>query len=253
MHIEKNICENLIGTLLKIAGKTKDTINARVDLEEMGIRSNLHMVATKDDESCKMPEAPYVLSKMKQKLFCDFLSSVKFLDGYASYLARCITADGCKLQRLKTHDCHILLQRVLSACLRGLVDKEIYTAIAELGNLFRQLCCKTLKLDVLQKLKTDIPILLCKLEKNFPSTFFNVMVHLAVHLPEEAILRGPIQYGWMLSYGPPWAHYLGGYQDRLLGGPLGLLDLGHTAPDGVGARTTVEEYSDRKLCMSCTM
>jgi hypothetical protein len=36
------------------------------------------------------------------------------------------------------------------------------------------------------------------------------------------------------SYGPPWAHYLGGYQDRLLGGPLGLLDLGHTTPDGVG-------------------
>jgi hypothetical protein len=28
-----------------------------------------------------------------------------------------------------------------------------------------------------------------------------------------------------LSYGPPWAHYLGGYQDRLLGGPLGLPDL----------------------------
>jgi hypothetical protein len=23
----------------------------------------------------------------------------------------------------------------------------------------------------------------------------------------------------LLSYGPPWAHYLGGYQDRLLGGP----------------------------------
>jgi hypothetical protein len=37
-----------------------------------------------------------------------------------------------------------------------------------------------------------------------------------------------------LSYGPPWAHYLGGYhQDRLLGGPLGLLGLCHTAPDGV--------------------
>jgi hypothetical protein len=39
-----------------------------------------------------------------------------------------------------------------------------------------------------------------------------------------------------LSYGPPWVHYLGGYQDRLLGGPLGLLDLGHTAPDGVGCK-----------------
>jgi hypothetical protein len=37
MHTKKNICENLIGTLLKIVGKTKDTINPRVYLEEMGV------------------------------------------------------------------------------------------------------------------------------------------------------------------------------------------------------------------------
>jgi hypothetical protein len=36
-----------------------------------------------------------------------------------------------------------------------------------------------------------------------------------------------------MSYGPPWAHYLGGYQDRLLGGLLGLPDLRSTVPDGV--------------------
>jgi hypothetical protein len=36
-----------------------------------------------------------------------------------------------------------------------------------------------------------------------------------------------------LSYGPPWAHYLSGYQDRLLGGPLGLLNLGCTTPVGM--------------------
>jgi hypothetical protein len=40
-------------------------------------------------------------------------------------------------------------------------------------------------------------------------------------------------HGWGLSYGPPWAHYLGGYQDRLLGGPLGLPGLRYTAPEGV--------------------
>jgi hypothetical protein len=42
--------------------------------------------------------------------------------------------------------------------------------------------------------------------------------------------------GCWVSYGPPWAHYLGGYQDRILCGPLGLLDLCHTAPDGVGRK-----------------
>jgi hypothetical protein len=36
-----------------------------------------------------------------------------------------------------------------------------------------------------------------------------------------------------LSYGHPWAHYSGGYQDRLLGGPLGLLDLCYMVPVGV--------------------
>jgi hypothetical protein len=36
-----------------------------------------------------------------------------------------------------------------------------------------------------------------------------------------------------VSYGPPWAHYLSGYQDRLLGGPLGLPDMCRTVPDGV--------------------
>jgi hypothetical protein len=37
----------------------------------------------------------------------------------------------------------------------------------------------------------------------------------------------------LLSYGPPWAHCIGGYQDRLLGGPLGLPGLRYTAPEGV--------------------
>jgi hypothetical protein len=45
-----------------------------------------------------------------------------------------------------------------------------------------------------------------------------------------------------LSYAPPWAHYLGGYQDRLLGGPLRLLDLGHTVPDGVRCKDYGGEY-----------
>jgi hypothetical protein len=39
--------------------------------------------------------------------------------------------------------------------------------------------------------------------------------------------------GGGVSYGPPWAHYLGGYQDRLLGGPLGLPGLRYMAPEGV--------------------
>ena len=36
MHIEKNVCESLIDTLLNIPGKTKDGENARLDMVAMG-------------------------------------------------------------------------------------------------------------------------------------------------------------------------------------------------------------------------
>jgi hypothetical protein len=40
MHVEKNVCEALVGTLLDILGKTKDTLKARMDLEEMKLRKD---------------------------------------------------------------------------------------------------------------------------------------------------------------------------------------------------------------------
>jgi hypothetical protein len=41
MHVEKNVCEALINTLLDILDKTKDTLNAQMDLEKMKLRNDL--------------------------------------------------------------------------------------------------------------------------------------------------------------------------------------------------------------------
>ena len=37
MHVEKNVCDSVIDTLLNIQGKTKDGLNTHQDLVEMGI------------------------------------------------------------------------------------------------------------------------------------------------------------------------------------------------------------------------
>jgi hypothetical protein len=76
------------------------------------------------------------------------------------------------------------------------LDKDIYEAIAELVTFFWQLC-RTLDKDVLAEMKKEIPIILVKLEKKFPPAFFDVMIHLVLHLPDEALLQGPVQYGCM--------------------------------------------------------
>nr|XP_051202323.1 uncharacterized protein LOC127315924 [Lolium perenne] len=155
MHIEKNICDNLIGTFMNIQGKTKDTVNSRLDLEDMGIRGDLHLQPVSAD-SFEMPQAWYTMSKQEKIAFCEFIKFVRFSDGYASNISKCVAADKCKLEGLKTHDCHILLQRILPAGLRGTIHEDIYEAVDELGNFFRELCYKTLKRDVLDRLEKEI-------------------------------------------------------------------------------------------------
>jgi hypothetical protein len=197
MHIEKNICDNILSTLLNIPNKTKDTVAARLDLEDRGIRKELHLLDDSGRPASK-PKACYVLTPEAKKKFSEFVSNVQFPDGYASNISRCVNMEGAgSMHGLKTHDCHILLQRILPAGLRGLVRKDVYEVIAELGRFSRQLCSKTLMVDALHQMKEDIVLILCKLEKIYPPAFFDVMVHLVVHLPDEALLRGPVHYGWM--------------------------------------------------------
>ena len=41
MHVEKNVCDSIIDTLLNIQGKIKDGLNTHQDLAKMGIRDQL--------------------------------------------------------------------------------------------------------------------------------------------------------------------------------------------------------------------
>ena len=126
----------------------------------------------------KTPPATYVLKTAQRSIFCKFLKGVKFLDGFAANLGSYITVDGSKVQgRMKTPSCHVLLQRIIPAGLRGLVRPNLFEAVAELGNFFRDLCSRNLSVHVVEHLKQEIPLILCKLEKIFPPAFFDVMVH----------------------------------------------------------------------------
>jgi hypothetical protein len=50
MHITKNVCESLLGTLLNMPDRTKDGPKARHDLEFMQIRNVLHVGHPDDDD-----------------------------------------------------------------------------------------------------------------------------------------------------------------------------------------------------------
>ena len=50
MHITKNVCESLLGTLLNMPERTKDGPKARADLKSMGISQELHAIYDDHDD-----------------------------------------------------------------------------------------------------------------------------------------------------------------------------------------------------------
>ena len=66
MHIEKNVCDNIISTLLQDRTKSKDGINARGDLLAMGIRTDLHAREIGDNR-WELPASKVTMSKTEMQ------------------------------------------------------------------------------------------------------------------------------------------------------------------------------------------
>ncbi|KAH0685856.1 hypothetical protein KY285_016411 [Solanum tuberosum] len=87
MHIEKNIVDSILGTLLDISGKTKDHAKARYDLKDTGIRKNLHPKDTEDSKRTKFAKACFSMTNGEKSIFCGVLKTAKLPDGSASNIS----------------------------------------------------------------------------------------------------------------------------------------------------------------------
>ena len=75
MHVEKNVCDSLISTLLNIKGKTKDGLKCHQDLVEMGIQEQLHPIS--QGSRTYLPPACHIISTNEKTSFCHCLCMLK--------------------------------------------------------------------------------------------------------------------------------------------------------------------------------
>ena len=125
MHIEKNILDSILGTLLELEGKNKDTVNARKDLANLKIRKSLQLDPTDPDPKKSKyiwRYAHYTLAKDEKTELCQFLFDYTYPNGFCSNMSKCVNVQTRKVSGLKTHDCHKPLQRTLPSGLQGLVS-----------------------------------------------------------------------------------------------------------------------------------
>ncbi|GKA82210.1 putative transposon, En/Spm-like protein [Tanacetum coccineum] len=75
MHVEKNVTKSIVRTLLHVPGKTKDGLNARLDLAELGVKPELF--AMQDEDKTTLPPAGCTLTNAEKDIFCETLHNIK--------------------------------------------------------------------------------------------------------------------------------------------------------------------------------
>ena len=137
MHIEKNVTDNIMATLLDLDGKTKDTYQVRLDLKAMGIQSEFHLVH-KGVDTVEMPAACYNMTISEKDGFLQVLKDVRVPDGYALNISRLVHHKERKISGLKSHDDHILIQQLLSIALRRSLPSQVTRPLIKLSCYFFQ-------------------------------------------------------------------------------------------------------------------
>nr|GEW04599.1 hypothetical protein [Tanacetum cinerariifolium] len=166
MYIKKNVLKSFLNTFF-MNDKSKDTAKARQDLERLGTRIGLWLDKNKN-EKCSKPQAAYSFTPEDRKKFC-----------------------------LKSYDCHIMMQPLLPYRVQQYLPSDIAKPLIELCLFFKQICSQTLMVDDMLKAKSKVIDIVCNLELIYPPAFFNIMIHLVIHLPLEAIFGGPIRPRWI--------------------------------------------------------
>lgn len=87
MHVEKNVCDSLVGMLLNISDKTKDGPKARVDkTKELWERQAMTNTLLKTN----LPPACYTLKRAEMHSLCKFLHGVQVSSCYLAKIGKLV-------------------------------------------------------------------------------------------------------------------------------------------------------------------
>jgi hypothetical protein len=120
MHQERNMGESIISTCMNITDKTKDNPKARKGLALIYIRPTMEI-----GENQKKPHAPFSIKPKRKKQLMKWLKNLKFPDGYAAGFRRYVNLKTGKFSGLKSHDYHIIMERLLPVMFRGFVKNDV--------------------------------------------------------------------------------------------------------------------------------
>ncbi|XP_066347640.1 uncharacterized protein [Miscanthus floridulus] len=196
MHAKKNVYGSLLGTLMNDKWKTKDHAKTRADLEELDIRPELRP----DGTSAQPPLSTINLTQEEKQELWDFFHSVKLPSRYATNIRKLMPTRENKMLPMKAHDCDVMLTTMLVVGIRNILPEKTQMAIMSIFSFFNAISHKVIDEQSLEDLEKNMIEVMCLLEAYFSPTFFDISVHLIVHLVKEIRYLGPMFLHHMYPY-----------------------------------------------------
>ena len=199
MHVQKNVFDSVVGTLLDIKSKTKEGLNSRLDMQHLKIRKELHPVLLENGKY-HLPAASYNLNREEKHAMCVWLKNLKVPSGFCSNIRSLVSMKDLTLTNYNSHDCHVMLTTFLPIAIRAINPVFLKMAITRLCYFFNKISEKVIIRDELESLQKFAAETLSQLEMCFPPSFFDIMVHLIVHLVPQIEALGPMYFHEMWTY-----------------------------------------------------
>jgi len=77
-------------------------------------------------------------------------------NGFAANIKRCVDIKGCKVSGLKTHDYHVILQKLLPLVVCDILPQDVAIPLIQLSRFFSSLCSEEPVESDLEKLTSSI-------------------------------------------------------------------------------------------------
>ncbi|KAL0373234.1 UNVERIFIED_CONTAM: hypothetical protein Scaly_1005000 [Sesamum calycinum] len=147
----------------------KDNMNARRDLK---IICNGPELELDEHRPNVMPKPVYTLGKEQKRRVCEWIRGLKFPDGYASNLTRCVDMTELQMHDMKSHNYHVFMQKWIPIAFRKMLPKHVWK-LTKGSLLFQSICSTTLDVHKLHELENSVAVIMCNLEKIFSPAFFD--------------------------------------------------------------------------------
>ena len=120
----------------------------------------------------------------EKRALISFFNELKVPTGYCANPKRLVNMRELKFNYgcMKAHDCHVIMTQLLPVALCGIFPNKVYGPILKLCLFFNVISKMVIDVSMLEQLQRDIAETLIRLEMHFPPTYFDISLHLLIHL-----------------------------------------------------------------------